>query len=107
MVPVSIFFKARRLHAIGRDVWNDHDRERMDANFFRRNDGWIAALKAGQVPNQAEAIRAKTRSKHNTFIVVPVIFLMISNHFPGTYDWRIVSLLILAGWGAAKFVRKG
>ena len=67
----------------------------------------VAALKAGQVPNQAEAIRAKTRSKHNTFIVVPVIFLMISNHFPGTYDWRIVSLLILAGWGAAKFVRKG
>src|SRR5258707_289810 len=41
----------------------------------------VAALKAGTEPDQAEALRAKTSSKHNTFLVVPVVFMMISNHF--------------------------
>jgi len=66
----------------------------------------VAALKQGQEPDQAEALRAKTRSKHNTFIVIPVVFLMLSNHFPGTYHWITVSLLVLAGWATAKFVRR-
>jgi uncharacterized membrane protein len=70
----------------------------------------VAALKAGQTPNQAEALRAKTCSKHNTFIVVPVVFIMLSNHFPtiayGQYSWMVLSALVLAGWGAAKWLRK-
>jgi uncharacterized membrane protein len=66
----------------------------------------VAALKEGKEPNQAEAVRAKTRSKHNTFIVIPVVFLMLSYHFPGTYHWITVSLLVLAGWGAASLVRR-
>jgi uncharacterized membrane protein len=66
----------------------------------------VAALKAGQAPNDAEAKRAKTRSKHNTFMVIPVVFLMISNHYPSTYSWVIVSVLILLGWLAAKFIRR-
>jgi uncharacterized membrane protein len=66
----------------------------------------VAALKEGKEPDQAEALRAKTRSKHNTFIVIPVVFLMLSNHFPGTYHWVTVSLLVLAGWATAKFVRR-
>jgi uncharacterized membrane protein len=66
----------------------------------------VAALKGGKEPNQAEALRAKTRSKHNTFIVIPVVFLMLSNHFPVIYDWKIVSILILAGWGVAKVIRR-
>ena len=66
----------------------------------------VAALKENKEPDQAEAFRAKTRSKHNTFIVIPVVFLMLSNHFPGTYHWITVSLLVLAGWAAAKIVRR-
>jgi uncharacterized membrane protein len=71
----------------------------------------VAALKEGKDPDQAEALRAKTSSKHNTFIVVPVVFIMISNHFPTiTYgqssNWIVLSGLVLAGWIGAKFLRR-
>lgn len=66
----------------------------------------VAALKQGAAPDQTEAARAKLRSKHNTFLVIPVVFLMLSNHYPGMYDWRIVSALILVGWGAAYLIRR-
>ena len=70
----------------------------------------VAALKAGQSPDMEEGARAKTRSKHNTFIVMPVVFTMISNHYSNTYgnryNWIILSLLVLVGWAAAKIIRK-
>ena len=71
----------------------------------------IAALKAGKEPDQTEALRAKASSKHNTFLVVPVVFMMISNHFPSiTYgrsdNWLILSVLVLLGWGGAKILRR-
>jgi len=71
----------------------------------------VAALKAGTEPDQAEALRAKTSSKHNTFLVVPVVFMMISNHFPSiTYgrsdNWLILSVLVLLGWSSAKLLRR-
>ena len=72
----------------------------------------VAALKEGKEPNQAEALRAKTSSKHNTFLVVPVVFIMISNHFPSItygsqrYGWMVLSILVLAGWAAAKVIRR-
>jgi uncharacterized membrane protein len=66
----------------------------------------VAALKAGQEPDQAQARRAKARSKHNTFMVIPVVFLMLSPHFPGTYQWGTICVLVLIGWGAAAMVRR-
>jgi uncharacterized membrane protein len=70
----------------------------------------IAALKEGRKPDEKLAARAKLRSKQNTFMVVPVVFIMISNHFPGTYgehyNWIILSVLVLVGWIAAKFIRR-
>ncbi len=71
----------------------------------------VAALAAGQEPNQAEAFRAKSCSKHNTFLAVPVVFIMLSNHFPSiTYGqrsgWVILSVLIFIGWGVAKWIRR-
>jgi uncharacterized membrane protein len=71
----------------------------------------IAATKEGRTPDANLAARAKLRSKHNTFMVVPLIFTMISNHFPSTtygdkYNWAILSLLVLLGWGAAKIIRR-
>ncbi|HEX8709176.1 MAG TPA: urate hydroxylase PuuD [Pyrinomonadaceae bacterium] len=71
----------------------------------------IAAVKEGKQPDATLAARAKLRSKHNTYMVVPVVFTMISNHFAATtygdrYNWVILSVLILAGWAAAKFIRR-
>jgi uncharacterized membrane protein len=82
----------------------------MSANVWMRilpaQRRMVAALTAGKAPDLAEGQRAKLRSKHNTFIVVPVIFLMLSPHFPGTYRWTIISALVLAGWVAAKLIRR-
>ena len=66
----------------------------------------VRALTEGKQPDLTEGARAKTRSKHNTFIVLPVVFLMLSPHFPGTYHWITVSILILMGWAAAKLLRR-
>ncbi|MFM2295040.1 MAG: hypothetical protein RLZZ350_1453, partial [Verrucomicrobiota bacterium] len=70
----------------------------------------VAALQAGQPANLEESNRAKARSKHNTFIVLPVVFIMISNHYPGAYggkyNWVVLSAMILVGWFAAKIIRK-
>ena len=71
----------------------------------------IAALKEGRKPDERLSAQAKLRSKQNTFMAVPVVFLMISNHFPGTtygdrYNWIILSILVLLGWIAAKFIRR-
>ncbi|HUO85141.1 MAG TPA: urate hydroxylase PuuD [Thermoanaerobaculia bacterium] len=71
----------------------------------------IAAAREGKEPDQALAASAKDRSKHNTFMVVPVVFIMISNHFPtATYgrdlNWLILGGLVLLGWGAAAILRR-
>jgi uncharacterized membrane protein len=71
----------------------------------------IAALKEGRKPDERLAAQAKLRSKQNTFMAVPVVFIMISNHFPGVtygdrYNWIILSILILVGWVAAKLIRR-
>ena len=71
----------------------------------------IAAINAGRKPDDALSAQAKLRSKQNTFMAVPVVFIMISNHFPGVtygdqYNWAVLAVLILAGWVAAKFIRR-
>jgi uncharacterized membrane protein len=71
----------------------------------------IAAINEGRKPDDALSAQAKLRSKQNTFMAVPVVFIMISNHFPGVtygdrYGWAVLSVLILVGWLAAKFIRR-
>jgi uncharacterized membrane protein len=71
----------------------------------------IAAAAAGDKFDFLLGAQAKLRSKHNTFMAVPVVFLMISNHYPvGTYGnryaWPVLMLLVVVGWIAAKFVRE-
>ena len=70
----------------------------------------IAAAAAGATFDPALGAQAKLRSKHNTFMAVPVVFIMLSNHFPvatygNTYSWQILVALVLIGWGAAKVIR--
>src|SRR6266446_4558298 len=70
----------------------------------------IEAIKAGNKPDERLAASAKLRSKQNTFMAVPLVFLMISNHFGGTttggYDWIHLAVLIPLGWLVAKFIRR-
>ena len=71
----------------------------------------IATINQGRKPDEALSAQAKLRSKQNTFMAVPVVFIMISNHFPGVtygehYNWAILAVLILIGWVAAKFIRR-
>ncbi|HVT02006.1 MAG TPA: urate hydroxylase PuuD [Thermoanaerobaculia bacterium] len=70
----------------------------------------IAAVMEGKEPDERLANQAKTRSKHNTFMVVPLVLIMLSNHFPVTtygnkYNWLVLAGIILVGWGAAKVIR--
>jgi uncharacterized membrane protein len=70
----------------------------------------IAAVKAGTEPDMRLADLAKQRSKQNTFIVLPVVLIMISNHFPvatysNRYNWLVLSVLVLIGWAVAKVIR--
>jgi uncharacterized membrane protein len=71
----------------------------------------IAAATTGASFDPAMGAQAKLRSKHNTFIAVPVVFIMLSNHFPvatygNKYSWEILVALVLVGWGAAKIIRR-
>ena len=71
----------------------------------------IKALNEGRKPDERLSAQAKLRSKQNTFMAVPVVFLMISNHYPGAtygdrYNWVILSIMVLLGWIAAKFIRR-
>ncbi len=71
----------------------------------------VAAAAAGKSFDASLGAQAKLRSKHNTFMAVPVVFIMISNHFPvatygNTYGWEILVVLVLLGWGAAKVIRE-
>jgi uncharacterized membrane protein len=71
----------------------------------------IAAAAAGETFDIALSVQAKLRSKHNTFMAVPVVFIMISNHFPvatygNTCSWEVLVALVLLGWVAAKVIRE-
>ena len=71
----------------------------------------VAAAAAGAQFDASLGAQAKLRSKHNTFIAVPVVFIMISNHFPvatygNRYGWEVLVGLVLLGWMAAKLIRE-
>lgn len=61
----------------------------------------VADLKAGRVPDAIYGKIAKQRSTHNNYLTLPVIFLMLSNHYPlafaTPYNWLIAALVFLMG----------
>lgn len=63
----------------------------------------VNAMRAGETPDPVWGMKGKQRSVHNTYFTLPVLFLMISNHYPIAYDhphsWLV--LLALAAVGAA------
>ena len=61
----------------------------------------VAALRAGQTPDPDHGRRGKQRSVHNTYVTLPVIVAMLSNHYgvlvDGPWNWVVLILLMAAG----------
>ncbi|MBM1689800.1 urate hydroxylase PuuD [Sulfitobacter geojensis] len=61
----------------------------------------VADLQAGRTPDAKYGKIAKQRSTHNNYLTLPVIFLMLSNHYPLAFaseaNWIIASLVFLMG----------
>ena len=61
----------------------------------------VAALLAGEEPAARLGRQAKQRSLHNNYLTLPVLFLMISNHYPLNFatewNWVIVAIVIVIG----------
>ena len=70
----------------------------------------VAAMAKGIPPDMSLGEQAKQRTKHNNYMVVPVVFIMLSNHFPvatygNQYNWLVLCVLSVAGGVAAKTLR--
>jgi len=67
----------------------------------------VAATRAGRAADAALGVKAKQRSTHNHYLTLPVLFTMLSNHFPSTYGsrhaWLVLALLVITGT-ALKYV---
>ncbi len=61
----------------------------------------VAALLAGRQPDPALGKAAKQRSLHNNYMTLPVLFIMLSHHYPMTYGaqrpWLVLALLGATG----------
>jgi uncharacterized membrane protein len=57
----------------------------------------VDAMSQGQAPDPAPGKDALRRSLHNNYLTLPVVFIMISHHFPATFghpfNWAILALL--------------
>lgn len=56
----------------------------------------IRDAEAGQVPDYSLSLKSKMRSVHNTYFIFPVLFIMLSNHYPTVYNHRWNWLLLIA-----------
>lgn len=63
--------------------------------------GLVTAKQQGREPDPRHAIRGKQRSVHNTYFTLPVLFVMMSNHYAMTYghehNWLILIAISLSG----------
>jgi uncharacterized membrane protein len=61
----------------------------------------VNAMMAGQKPDPIHGIKAKQRSVHNNYFTLPVLFIMISNHYAMTYRhehaWLVLGVIMAAG----------
>ena len=61
----------------------------------------LDATRAGRAADFTLGERAKVRSVHNSYMTFPLLFIMLSNHFPATYanprNWLVLLLLFVAG----------
>jgi uncharacterized membrane protein len=75
----------------------------MAGNVFRgimpAQRALVAAVEKGEAPDPIYGQRAKLRSTFNTYTTLPVLFIMISNHYPMTFNhsfnWLVLMAIIL------------
>jgi uncharacterized membrane protein len=67
----------------------------------------VAALLAGEKPDPQLGIKAKQRSTHNNYMTLPVLFMMVSNHYPMVvshqYNWLLLAGLSGVAWPIREF----
>jgi len=68
----------------------------------------IAATKTGRPQDPTYSIRAKHRSIHNNYFTFPLLFIMLSNHFPTAYrhhlNWLVLIAVMVGGAGVRHFM---
>jgi uncharacterized membrane protein len=77
----------------------------MVANVWERilpaQQQMLDATRAGRPADFTLGERAKQRSVHNSYMTFPLLFIMLSNHYPATYaspvNWLVLILLFVAG----------
>ncbi|GLQ06139.1 urate hydroxylase PuuD [Sneathiella chinensis] len=61
----------------------------------------VSAAEKGEAPDPAPGLKAKQRSLHNNYFTLPVLFIMISNHYPMTFghdfSWLVLAAIALVG----------
>jgi uncharacterized membrane protein len=61
----------------------------------------VRSLEAGEAPDPSLGLQAKQRSTHNNYLTLPVLFMMLSNHYPMTFVgdqlWILVGFVVLIG----------
>lgn len=79
----------------------------MAANVFRviipNQRVAVRAMEEGREPEAKPGIDAARRSLHNNYLTLPVLFIMVSNHYPFTFghewNWAILAAISLIGAG--------
>ena len=66
----------------------------------------VAEIRAGREPDPASGRIGKQRSVHNTYFTLPVLFIMISNHYPMTYSHPYGWLILVAIMAAGALIRQ-
>lgn len=66
------------------------------------------ALLRGETPNPSFGVTGKQRSLHNTYLTLPVLLMMISNHYPmitgHMHAWILVGLIVVGGAALRHFL---
>ncbi len=84
----------------------------MAANVFRviipNQRRMVEQMIAGETPDARLGITAKQRSVHNTYLTLPVLLMMVSNHYPvltnHPQSWLIVALILVIGGPIRHFI---
>lgn len=70
----------------------------------------VAQLQAGQEPDPKYGAIGKQRSVHNNYLTLPVLLLMVSNHYPmlysHPYSWLVVALILVVGGLVRHFINR-
>ena len=70
----------------------------------------LKALAEGREPDPVVSAIGPLRSKHNSYMAIPLVFIMISNHYPTIsyghqYSTWILTGIVAAGFAGARWLR--